>query len=451
MAIYKCEMCEMFYDEEKEGVPFSALERCPFCGAPLDMMLEVEAQADEEAAAAPANTREYPYMNEIHEMAKHGKSIVASMGTLQASPSWNDILILGSQLNPPPLEEDEDVDLTTIIGPHAKKPMVLAGPVFVSHMSFGALSSEAKVALAKGSAAAGTAICSGEGGILPAEKSAAAKYILEYVPNKYSITEENLREADAIEIKIGQGTKPGMGGLLPGAKVTPEIAAIRQKPVGQDVISPAKFPEINSKEDLKQVVESLREMSGGRPIGVKIAAGHIERDLEYCVFSKPDFITIDGRGGGSGASPQFVRDSTSVPTVFALWRAKKYLKEHAPEIQLVITGGLRISADFAKALAMGADAVAVASAAMLAIGCQQYRICNTGFCPMGIATQDPELRKRIDVEGSAERLANYLRCSFEELKTFARITGRRKISALSQDDLASFNRVILDHTDIAAI
>ncbi len=271
-------------------------------------------------------------------------------------------------------------------------------------------------------------MCSGEGGILPEEMAAAHKYIFEYVPNKYSVTPENLRNADAIELKIGQGTKPGMGGHLPGGKVTPEIAAVRNKPLGKDVISPSKFEEINNKEDLKDLVAQLRLASGGRPIGIKIAAGRIEKDLEFCVYAEPDFITIDGRGGATGASPRLVRDSTSVPTIYALYRAKKYLRENgADDISLVITGGLRVSSDFAKAIAMGADAVAVASAGLIAAACQQFRICGSGNCPVGVATQNPELRERFKSDAAARRVGNFLNCSFEELKTFARITGHEDI------------------------
>ena len=185
-------------------------------------------------------------------MAVTGKPIIEAMGTQMKMPNWDDILILGAQLNPPPLMEHDPVSTTTVIGKHAEKPMVLDMPVYISHMSFGAMSKEMKTALAKGSAMAKTAMCSGEGGILPEEKAAAYKYIFEYVPNRYSVTPENLSTADAIEIKIGQGTKPGMGGHLPGEKVTPEIAAIRNKPLGQDVISPSKFPDVNTKEDLKE-------------------------------------------------------------------------------------------------------------------------------------------------------------------------------------------------------
>ena len=291
-------------------------------------------------------------------------------------------------------------------------------------------------------------MCSGEGGVLPEEKAAACKYIFEYVPNLYSVTEENLKTSDAIEIKIGQGTKPGMGGHLPGSKVTPEIARIRNKPLGEDVISPSKFPLINSAEDLKGVVADLRMLSDGRPIGIKIAAGRIEKDLEFCVHAEPDFITIDGRGGATGASPSIIRDSTSVPTIYALYRARKYLDSVGADIDLVITGGLRVSSDFAKAIAMGADAVAVASAAMVAAACQQYRICGSGMCPVGVATQDEKLRERLKIDTAAKRVENYLRCSAEELKTFARITGNTDIHGLSVNDLCTISREISEYTNI---
>lgn len=388
------------------------------------------------------------YMREIHEMAVSGKSLHSSMGTQMKMPGWDDILILGTQLDPLPLDDQEPVETRTVIGKHAKQPLVIENPVFISHMSFGALSKETKTALARGSAMAGSAMCSGEGGILPEEKAAADKYIFEYVPNRYSVTPENLRTSDAIEIKIGQGTKPGMGGHLPGDKVTREIASIRDKQVGQDIQSPSKFPDIRTREDLKELVYMLREASGGRPVGIKIAAGRIEKDLEVCVFAEPDFITIDGRGGATGSSPFFLRESTSVPTIYALYRARKYLDSVGSDIALIITGGLRVSADFAKAIAMGADAVAVASGALIAAGCQQYRICGTGMCPAGIATQDPSLRARLKMDAAAQRVANYLNVSLEELRTFARITGHRNLHDLSVDDLVTIDREISKHTNI---
>ena len=466
--IYKCSICGYEYDEEKEGKPFSDLTACPVCKQPPEKFHAQESKKPAtcpEAAALSAQTSagnmdlnypvetrrtdsDYRYMKEIHEMAVTGKSAIEAMGTQMKMPGWDDVLILGAQLNPMPLNEHDEVSLQTVIGKGAKKPMTLAMPVYISHMSFGALSRETKIAMARGSAAVETAMCSGEGGILPEEKDAAYKYIFEYVPNQYSVTDENLKTADAIEIKIGQGTKPGMGGHLPGSKVTPEIAKIRNKPLGEDVISPSKFPGIESADDLKRLVEELRARSEGRPIGIKIAAGRIERDLEFCVYANPDFITIDGRGGATGASPAIVRDSTSVPTLYALYRARKYLDSAGADIDLVITGGLRVSADFAKAIAMGADAVAVASAAMVAAACQQYRICGSGMCPVGVATQDEKLRERLKIDTAAKRVENYLRCSAEELKTFARITGNTDIHGLSVNDLCTISREISEYTNI---
>lgn len=464
MAKYKCSVCGYVFEETADKT-FADLKECPICEQPKSVFQKLEeedapsAAADASAGDVQANELGYApefvrqdescrYMSDIHQMAVSGETIIDAMGTKLPMPGWDDILILGAQLNPPPLDEHAPVSAKTVIGKKAKKPMVLENPVYVSHMSFGALSRETKIALARGTAMAGSAMCSGEGGILPEEMAAADKYIFEYIPNKYSVTLENLKNADAIEIKIGQGTKPGMGGHLPGDKVTPEIAEIRNKPVGEDVISPSKFPDINSKEDLKRLVDNLREASEGRPIGIKIAAGRIEADLEHVVFAEPDFITIDGRGGATGASPKIIRDATSVPTVYALYRARKYLDEVGCDAQLVITGGLRVASDFAKAIAMGADAVAIASAALMAAACQQYRICGTGMCPVGIATQDAELRSRLKVDAAAQRVANFLNVSLNDLKTFARITGHEDIHDLNTEDLVTISREISEFTNI---
>ncbi len=459
MAVYKCSVCGAIYDEEKEGKPISELSECPVCKQPATrfVMVETESVQDEsgkydgDLAYDPSVMRHDPsarYMAEIHEMAVTGKIIGAAMSTQMAMPGWDDVLLLGAQLNPPPLPDGDDVDTVTVIGKHAKKPMVLQSPVYISHMSFGALSKEIKVALARGSALAKTAMCSGEGGILPEEREAAYRYIFEYVPNKYSVSDENLKSADAIEIKIGQGTKPGMGGHLPGEKVTEEIAAIRGRKPGEDIQSPSKFAELNSKEDLRAMVDMLRQRSEGRPVGIKIAAGRIEKDLEHCVYARPDFVTIDGRGGATGSSPFFLREATSIPTIYALYRARTYLDSVKSDISLVITGGLRVSADFAKALAMGADAIAVASAGLIAAACQQYRICGSGNCPVGIATQNPQLRSRLKVDAAAQRVANYLNVTRNELKTFARITGNRSVHDLSLENLATTSQDIARYTQI---
>ena len=462
MAKFKCSVCGYVYDETSKDLPFSSLDDtyvCPVCKAkktafaPLEEDSVSPSVSDENPLAYPAefaktHSDEFPQMEMIHQMALTGKSIVDAMGTLKPIISWDDILIMGAELNTAPLNDGDPVDTTTIIGKKAKKPMTISQPVYVSHMSFGALSKEMKTALAKGSAMAKTAMCSGEGGILPSEREAAYKYIFEYVPNLYSVTEENLKKADAIEIKIGQGTKPGMGGHLPGDKVTEEIAQIRRKPMGQDVISPSKFPNIETRQDLKRMVDWLKEASDGRPIGIKIAAGHIEQDLEWVAYADADFVTIDGRGGATGASPRSLKDNTSIPTIFALHRAKKYLDEHNIDMDLVVTGGLRLPGDFAKALAMGADAIAIASAALVAAACQQYRICNTGTCPVGAATQDPELRKRLQEDAAAKRLANYLNACKAELEMFGRITGHSHIHDLNLNDIKTTNHEIAGYTNI---
>ncbi|MGG5403121.1 glutamate synthase-related protein [Clostridioides difficile] len=477
MSIYKCSVCGYIYEESKNDKTWDELSEdweCPVCTKGRSYFGKISTvyyEEDEKVAEdivedeSKLNTEKEgdlnylstylrrddeveKHMDIIHEMAVTGKSIIEPMRTKLSVISWDDILIMGAQLNPLPLNEHDEVNTTTIIGKKAKKPMIIENPVYISHMSFGALSKELKIALAKGAAQNKTAMCSGEGGILPEEKEASYKYIFEYVPNKYSVTEENLKNSDAIEIKIGQGTKPGMGGHLPGEKVTEEIAKVRNKPVGQDVISPSCFEEIQSKEDLKKLVDELREVSEGRPIGVKISAGHIEKDMEFIAYAKPDFVTIDGRGGATGASPKLLKDATSIPTIFALYRARKYIDTHGLDMDLVITGGLRISTDFAKAIAMGADAVAIASSALMAAACQQYRICGSGKCPVGVATQDEELRKRLHIENSANRVANFLNVSLEELKTFARISGHKDIHDLSVDDLYTVNSEISNYTNI---
>lgn len=454
MKKFTCTVCGYTYEGDH------APDECPVCHNPKEIFKEETTTSDDFAAKNSLDSdlsydknlyridKSCRYMEEIHQMAVTGNSVNGAMGTQMPMPSWDDILILGAQLNPAPLDENAPVTTMTVIGKHAKKPMIIENPIYISHMSFGALSKEAKISLAKGAAMAKTAMCSGEGGILPEERAAAYKYIFEYIPNKYSVTDENLRTADAIEIKIGQGTKPGMGGHLPGEKVTAEIAKLRGKKQGEDVQSPSKFKELNSKEDLKDMVTMLRNRSDGRPIGIKIAAGHIERDLEYCVYAEPDFITIDGRGGATGSSPFFLREATTIPTIYALYRARKYLDSIHSDISLVITGGLRVSSDVAKALAMGADAVAVASAALIAAACQQYRICGSGNCPVGIATQDETLRKRLKIEQSAQRVANYLNVTLKELKTFAKITGHLNVHDLNINDLVTLNREISEFTNI---
>jgi len=462
VAVYKCEVCDYLYDEEKEGARWADLPDdwvCPVCGSAKAYfkVAEVAAAVKKLPLSELDQVEKYrrssddleEQMADIHSMAESGVSILEPMRTRKSVVSWDDLLIRGAQLARLPLNDSEAVSTETIIGPKAKQPLVIQTPIYVSHMSFGALSKEAKISLAKGSALAKTAMCSGEGGILPESLENSYKYIFEYVPNEYSVTEENLRKVDAIEIKIGQSSKPGMGGHLPGAKVTEEIAAVRGMPVGKDIISPSRFKDIVTPTDLRKKIDWLRDASGGKPIGVKFAAGHVEDDLEFILKAGPDFITIDGRPGATGASPKYIKAATSVPTIFALYRARKYLDSSGTrEVSLVITGGLRVSSDFAKALALGADAVAIATAALIACGCQQYRVCHTGKCPMGIAAQDPDLRSRLDIEKSSSNLANFIRVCTSELEDFARLTGNDNVHKLSLADVCTTNSEISSHTAI---
>lgn len=511
MALYECDVCGYVYDEAKNELQWIELGAewvCPVCESgkayfsqkqyvsvpaestisditATDVDTKVAASAESASgtpaaakavdASSEANTNlntydsgspvtfkgiGYPstykrhndtkevYMDLIHEMAVSGKSVIEAMGTSVPVIGWQDILFRGAQLDPFVLDEDAPVSTTTIIGKSADKPLIIEHPVFVTHMSFGALSRELKISLSRGSSAALTAMCSGEGGILPESMDAAYRYIFEYVPNLYSVTTDNLQKADAIEIKIGQGTKPGMGGHLPGRKVTEEIAAIRNKPLGKDIISPSRFKDINSLDDLKELVTTLRDISEGRPIGLKIAAGRIEKDLAAAAYAGADFVTLDGRGGSTGASPKLIKDATTVPTIYALARARRFLDENSLAMDLVITGGFRVSSDFAKALAMGADAIAIGTAAMMAVACQQYRVCHSGKCPVGCATQDPELRSRLHPDKGGIRLFNYLNASREDLKTFARICGKDDVHKLSLEDIFTVNREISEYTDI---
>ena len=466
MAVHICRVCEYLYDDAKKECAWTDLDEswhCPVCessksqfseaGGASESLSGPSSQSESSSGADDEYVRERDdietTMSDIHRIARSGESIVEPMRTMRVDLSWKDIYIRGAQLASIPLNEDIPVSTETVIGPRADHPLVLGTPIIITHMSFGALSKEAKIALAEGSARVQTAMCSGEGGILPESLEAAHRYIFEFVPNQYSVTEENLKKVDGIEIKIGQSAKPGMGGHLPGHKVTQEIARIRGFKEGEDIISPAHFEDITTKEDLRETVDRLRERCNGKPIGVKFAAGHIEADLEVALFARPDFITIDGRAGATGAAQKFIKESASVPTIFAVSRARAFLdKHHADGVSLIITGGLRISTDFAKGLAMGADAVAIGTSALMAIGCQQYRVCNTGKCPRGIATQDPDLRARFDRDRGAAGLENFLRVSTEELRAIARLTGKDAVHRLSTEDLITTNSEISSYTGI---
>lgn len=405
---------------------------------------------DEEpvSAAAPAEKPVEDQVAYIQELAKNGLSKVGHHGPMGAMgvprrdlPSWDDIQFVTAQLAKLPLLDDEKVDTKVVIGPNAKKPLELEIPLFVSDMSFGALSEEAKTALSKGAELAGTGICSGEGGMLGEEQAANSRYFYELASARFGFSFDKVRKCQAFHFKGGQAAKTGTGGHLPGNKVTKKIAKVRDLNVGDDAISPARFPDWDSLDDFKDFAEQVRDETGGIPIGFKLSAQHIEDDIDAALEIGVDYIILDGRGGGTGAAPLIFRDNISVPTIPALGRARRHLdKLGRKDISLIITGGLRTPADFAKALAMGADAVAVSNSAMQAIGCMGMRMCNTNTCPVGIATQDPELRKFMKVDIGAENLARFFGASVELMQILARACGHRSLGDLNISDLTTWKR-----------
>lgn len=377
--------------------------------------------------------------NGLEEFGHHGQT--AAMGVDRNTlPQWSDIQILPAQLSRKPLLDDESVATKVVIGKKAKKPLVLDIPIFVSDMSFGALSKESKLALSKGAEMAGTGICSGEGGMLEDEQAANSKYFYELASAKFGFDWDKMNKVQAFHFKGGQGAKTGTGGHLPGEKVKGEIAEVRGLKPGTAAISPATFTDLRTASDFKDFGDRVREISGGIPIGFKIAASRIEEDIDFALEAGVDYIILDGRGGGTGAAPIILRNHINVPTIPALARARKHLdSKGASDISLIITGGLRVPSDFVKALALGADAIAVSNSALQAIGCLGMRACHTNNCPVGIATQKEELRARLEIDKSAQRLYNFFNASTSLIKVLARACGYADINMFNADDLTTFN------------
>lgn len=393
-------------------------------------------------------TEEEPYNGMIQRYARDGLSktghhgIVESMGVPRNQlPDWDDIQIITAQLHKPPMLDDDLVGTEIVIGPNAQQPLKLDIPLFVSDMSFGALSASAKVALARGAELAGTGICSGEGGMLPEEQEANARYFYELASARFGFDWDKLSKVQAFHFKGGQGAKTGTGGHLPGPKVKGKIAEVRGLKEGEPAVSPPRFPEWTEVSQIKDFADEVRDRTGGIPIGYKLSAQHIEKDIDAALEVGVDYIILDGRGGGTGAAPIIFRDNISVPTIPALARARRHLDKNGPgNITLVITGGLRKPADFIKAMALGADAIAVSNSAMQAIGCVAMRACHTNNCPVGIATQKPHLVNRLVVEKSATQLKNFFEASVELMQVMARACGHDHLSKFNIDDLTTWKK-----------
>ncbi|MCZ4409126.1 glutamate synthase-related protein [Cryomorphaceae bacterium 1068] len=393
----------------------------------------------------PENTE--PYTGFIQQLAKNGLKNFGHHGPSEAMgvdrntlPKWEDIQFLPAQLASRPLLDEDSVETSVVIGPRAKRPLKLEIPVFVSDMSFGSLSREAKISLSKGAEMAGTGICSGEGGMLPKEQESNSRYFYELASGKFGFSWDKVKKAQAFHFKGGQGAKTGTGGHLPGHKVTAEIAEVRGLKEGETAISPAAFPDLKTAEDFKRVAEEVREKTDGIPVGFKIAASHIEADIDFALAVGVDYIILDGRGGGTGSAPTILRNNINVPTIPALARARKHLdKVGATEVTLVITGGLRVAEDFAKAMMLGADAIAVSNSALQAIGCLGMRACSSNNCPVGIATQKESLRQRIIIDQSAKQLKNFFEASADLMKVIARSCGHDNVSKFNFNDLSTLN------------
>lgn len=400
---------------------------------------------------------EEPHVAQIQLYARQGLSKVGHHGVVQAMgvprdqlPSWDDIQILPAQLHRAPLLDTDPVGTDVVIGPASRRPLRLAIPLLVSDMSFGALSASAKLALALGAERAGTGTCSGEGGVLHEEQLANSRYFYQLASARFGFSWAKVEASQAFHFKGGQGAKTGTGGHLPGSKVSPEIAAVRGLQPGEAAISPARFPDWTRPAQMREFAQEVRDRTGGIPVGYKLSAQHVERDLDAALEVGVDYIILDGRGGGTGAAPVLFRDHISVPTIPALARARRHLDRCGRgDVTLIITGGLRTPADFVKALALGADAIALSNAALQAIGCIAMRACQTNNCPVGIATQKPHLVARLVVEQSAQQLTRFLQASVQLMQVMARACGHDHLSRFEPDDLTTWKREMADLSGIA--
>jgi len=437
----------------------------PFCDGSHKQFSDAEVgkegpgiKANQSDLPGAVPTPEEPTVALIHQLANEGLSKLGHHGPMTSMgvprhllPHWDDIQILAAQMATKPLMEDIPVGTDLIIGPETKKPLQLNIPLFVSDMSFGSLSEEAKVAMAKGAQLAGTGICSGEGGMLPEEQAQNSRYFYELASAKFGFKEELLSQIQAFHFKGGQGAKTGTGGHLPGNKNRGKISQVRGINEGEPAVSPPTFKELVTANDFKRFADRVREISGGIPIGFKLSANHIEKDIQFALDASADYIILDGRGGGTGAAPTLFRDHISVPTIPALARARRYLNEQGASgrVTLIVTGGLRLAPDFIKAIALGADGIAVANSAMQAIGCVAARMCNTNNCPAGIATQNEQLRQRLDVEHAALRLQRYFASSTELMQVMARACGHQHLNQFNINDLSSWKKEMSELSGIS--
>ncbi len=395
---------------------------------------------------------------EIQEKAQLGRYLMRGYGTLRERnwATFDDLTFLPCTLTRIPLEGyREHCSTTTVIGSrYAEQPIKLDIPIMITGMSWGALSYNAKVALAQGAAAVGSSNTTGDGGMLEAERENSKTLVYEVLPSRYGVSIHHARAADAIELTIGQGAKPGTGGLLLGSKVSDVIAEQRDLPVGVDQRSPARHPDFLGPDDMIIKVEELREATDWRvPIFIKMGATRVFDDVRLAAKAGADAVVVDGMEGGTGASPEMLQEHTGIPTLAAVCEARAALEDLGlyGEVQLIIAGGIRHGVDAAKALALGADAVYIGTSALIALNCNRSLYvedyeklgtkpgfchhCHTGRCPVGITTQDPDLMQRLPIDEAAERVSSFLRSMVSEMQMLARACGKADVHDLDPDDL----------------
>ena len=398
-------------------------------------------------------------LDDIHAKAELGRYRIRGFSTFQKVTHFDDLTFLSTGLTRFPLEGyKERCNTRTVIGGmRAENPLVLETPIYISGMSYGALSANAKTALGKGAAMVGSASCTGDGGMLQSERDASEKLIYQVLPSRYGFNPHHLVQAQAVEIVVGQGAKPGTGGMLMGVKVLDHIADMRDLPRGIDQRSPARHPDWLGPDDLAVKIEQLREATDWRvPIHVKLGACRVDDDVKLAAKAGADAIVIDSMVAGTGASAEVLIEHSGIPTVPAIVMAREALRELGlyGKVSLIASGGIRNGADVAKALALGADAVAIGIGALVALNCNkeipesdfvkeigvpagQCRHCHTGKCPVGITTQNPELTKRLDPDEAAERVANYLNSMTMELALLTRSLGKGDVHSLEPEDMAA--------------
>ncbi|XHH07534.1 MAG: FMN-binding glutamate synthase family protein [Candidatus Bathyarchaeia archaeon] len=397
------------------------------------------------------NLESYRKIEEINNIAEKGVSSIVSMGSKKKTPfSLDDLHFIPAQISKIPLNSDQQVNTALTIGKQVKKPLKASSRIIFSAISYGAVTKNVRLILTKVAAELDLAINTGEDIVVPEIELTAPNLIIQYSTVRLGINDDILKKCSAVEIRFGQGAYPGWRSVLPAAKVPPEIKKLRRLREGEDEYDLAHHLDIKNPKELAAKIKWLKELTGGVPVGAKIGCGNVEADVEVLADCGADFIALDGFGGGTGATELFARENLGLPIVAALPRADQHLRKIGKrrQVSLIVGGGLRTSSDFAKCLALGADAVYIGTSALIALGCQQYRVCHTGACPTGVTASNPNLLDLLKVNDGIRRLTNFVHVSNKEMADFTRMVGKDDVSKLCKDDLVALNRDLADVTGV---